>query len=221
MQILQPDRGLRLPLTVRDALLDLGVACNDAEGLMDIAAAMDRSAVTRHAHMQAHQETGHALTVADDISTIICLLHTQAIALTTRAATAYAVYATRVSIASARGAELPLPDPEPVLPSKMAADVTSFLPPVRFTTADREDESALRVCNNDIESHRENLMNVILGQLKGTDLTNYDEVMGSGRMLLERDLVAQFPITLHRYAAAVVWGLGQFAGVREPDPDDR
>jgi hypothetical protein len=184
---------------------------------MAISSAMDRNAVTHHAHLQAHQETGNSLAVADDISTIVCLMHTQAIALATRAATAYAVYATRVSMACVRGAELPLPDREPVLPSRMAADLTGFLPPVQFAAADREDESALRVCNNDIESRREDLMNVLLGQLKGTDLTTYDELMGSGRMLLMRDLVNQFPITLHRYAAAVVWGLSQFAGVREPD----
>jgi hypothetical protein len=220
MQILQPDRGLHLPLPVRVALLDLGVACNEAEGLMDMAAAMDRSAVTRHAQMQAHQESAYSEAVANDISTIVCLTHTQAIALAARATTAYAVYATRVSLAYTRGAELPLPDPAPVLPSKMAADVTNFLPPVQFATVNRDDESALRMCNTDIETHREILMNVLLGQLKRTDLTNYDEVMGSGRMLLTRDLVNQFPITLHRYAAAVVWGLSQFAGVREPDAND-
>jgi hypothetical protein len=211
LQVLQPDMGVGLPLPVRQALLEMGSACSEAANALQLATALDHSAVTRQGVLAAHEQTGVGASVAADIAAMTDVFHDQAIVTLARASASYASYASQVAVAVAADLAPPFPDLTPVRPSVLAADPGRHLPPIQFIGRGA-DERVIREQNEEIIACRDALVRVVTGQMQRDSFTAYDELAPQRRAAQSISLVEEFPVALHQYAAALVWALSVFSG---------
>lgn len=213
-QLLQPEMGLRLTTDVRNSLLEMGTACNQAavhlHQALTFTVQVESALETQRSNPQSgpltRQVTGELQLLADQH-------FEQAIIVLARASTVYAVYASQVAVAVAASDSPPRPGSERISPSDVITAAGFYLPKVRFA-GDAAQSRVVTEQNAVLLQTRQHLLDLITNQMQGTPSAYYDDIatIAAGNDGGESRLVA-FPDALHTYASVLVWALGVFSGV--------
>jgi hypothetical protein len=206
MQLLPNTMGVRLPVEVREALLGLGMSCNDAKTLVGMAKTADAFALQR---MESAQAVAHTRQGADDIAVVAGRARNQAIMAFARISLRYAVYASSVAAAVSNSATPPMPSQDRLLPSMLANVFERLLPEVRFA-GQGTDAAIAEEHNADLAARRAALQQVI-SRWATSEAEDYDDLGVDVSM----DVNDQLPELLHEYGAELVWTLGYFSGIED------
>lgn len=219
--LLPHDAGARLPDPVHQALTELGAACNEAAVAVNHAFAFVLQATNNRAVVASRPAAKLRTTVACDLERVTDRFYEQTLVVLARAATTYAVYASRVAAAIAAGNTPPAPTAETLRPSDLIAALGLYLPPVRF--ADVEGEPTVAAEQNAlIETEYQALTKVITEQLEGHNAAAYDNLAAVAVGAVDLEISPVFPEALHDYAATLTWAIGITTGVcdeGDADPD--
>ncbi|GAA0547712.1 hypothetical protein GCM10010172_31900 [Paractinoplanes ferrugineus] len=214
-QLLQPEMGLRLPLDVRAALLEMGTACNQAAVHLHQALTFTLQVECALEAQRTGCQAGALLQqVTDDLRRLADQNFEQAIIVLAKAGTVYAGYASQVAVAVAAGEPPPLPGSQRIAPSDLITAAGLYLPDVRFSDDDPESRVVAEQ-NEMISEARQHLLNLITHQMQGAPSDAYDDIatVVAGNDGGENRL-AEFPAALHTYASVLVWALSVFSGVK-------
>ena len=219
-QVLQPDMGLRLPAQVRRELIGMGTACN-------VAAVHLHQALSHSMHiesmMEARRAQGDASRVAvqvtEDLQRLADQHFEQAIVVLARAATLYALYASRVAAAVADDETPPMPGSETIRPSDVISYHGMYLPEVHF--CDSGLNHALQEQNTEVARAREVLTDLITHRMQGEATAGYDEISSVTTELGSEHRLAEFAAAMHEYASVLVWALGVASGTQRQDTSSR
>jgi len=220
-QLLPPDVGITLPQPVRSALVDMGIACNQAAIAVTQAYTIQMQMVAASESIEARQQP-HGLhsAVTQDLSRSADTYHAQLVVVLARAATTYAVYASQVAAAVAAHRTPPTPDPAVIRPSDVITALDLYLPEICFT-ADHGEPRVVAEQNADIAQTRKILTDLITHQLKDEPGSGYDDPAHvASEHGGSHDVLVGFPVALHAYAATLVWATGAFSGVAADSSTD-
>ena len=209
MQLLQPTMGQDLPAEVRDALLGLGTSCNDAAVLVDLANGVERFAQRK---LECVHVLAHATQTAEDITTATDGWRNRAIAAFARAATRYAVYASRVAEAVGASETPPAPALDHLVPSMLADKFDRLLPVIQFPNDTVAETNAADSITTLLQL-RDALEKLVYRRLHGNVLGSYDDLHVDG----SADMTDELPRLLHQYATEIVYIVGLLSGVVDPD----
>jgi len=204
MQLLPKTMGIRLPAEAREALLGLGISCNDVKTLVGIAKTADVFAEQR---MESAGAVAHTLQGADDMTVVAARARNQAIVAFARISLRYAVYASSVAVAVSNRATPPLPTHDRLLPSMLLNEFERLLPEARFTGQDAD--AAVAEEHNAYLAAKRAAIQQVISRWPGSEAENYDDLGVDGSV----DINDQLPDLLHEYGAELVWTLGYFSGV--------
>lgn len=200
MQLLQPAMGKYLPAEVREALLGFGTSCNDTAVLLGLADAVEGFVERRFENAGVQIPAGQP---GEDITAATDDWRNRAIAAYARAATRYAVYASRVAEAVAAG-EAPCISPlDRVVPSMLASKFDTLLPVIRVAIANSAAENTVDSVSLMLQQ-RDVLKMMVRHRLHGAALSIYDDLHVSG----SADIADELPRRLHEYAAEMVHIIG-------------
>jgi hypothetical protein len=212
--LLPHDAGIRLPEPVHQALTELGAACNEATVAVNHAFAFVLQATNNRTVVASRPAAQLRTTVACDLERVADRFYEQTLVVLARAATTYAVYASRVAAAIAAGDTPPAPAAETLKPSDLIAALGLYLPPVRFGDVEG-DASVADEQNALVEAEYQALTKVITGQLEGHNAAAYDNLPAVAVGAVDLEISPVFPEALHDYAATLTWAIGLLAGVRD------
>lgn len=216
-QLLQPDAGTDLPPAVRQALIDMGIACNDAAVAVNQAYALQLQTLAAMEAHQARQQQQHSLTtfVAEDLVRSADNFHAQLVVVYARTTAIYAGYASQVATDVAGRKTPRIPGSEVIRPSDLVHALDIYLPQVRFT-AEHGEQKVVDEQNADIAQTRKTLVDLVTHQLQGEAMSSYDDpadvTWGSSG---SPELLVGFPEALHVYAATLVWAFSVFTGIAD------
>jgi len=217
--LLPSDAGIRLPEPVHQALTELGAACNEAVVAVNHAFAFVLQATNNRAVVTSGPAATLRATVACDLERVTDGFYEQTLVVLARAATTYAVYASRVAAAIAAGNTPPAPTPETLRPSDLIAALGLYLPPIRFADVEG-DASVADEQNALVETEYQALTKVITEQLQGHNAAAYDNLTAVAVGAVDLEISPVFPEALHDYAATLTWAIGLLAGVRDEGDAD-
>jgi hypothetical protein len=217
-QVLQIDRGQRLPPEVRRSLIDMGNACNGAAAHLHQALSHSMLIDSVMEAQRTEHSTGTlAQQVGDDLQRLADQHFEQAIVVLARASTIYAVYASRVAAAVATDKTPPTPAPEPIRPSDVITAYEQHLPEVRF--AGNQDSHVAQEQNVAVAVARKALTDLITHSLHGETASAYDDVGAVTTDVGDDHRLVEFAAALHDYASVLVWALSGLSGARHDDID--
>lgn len=212
--LLPPDAGMRLPEPVQEALTELGAACNEAACAVNHAFAFVLQATNNREVVASRPAARFRSTVARDLERVADTYYEQTLVTLARAATTYAVYASRVSAAITAGNTPPPPATDTLRPSDLIAALGLYLPPIRFTNVDG-DPRVVDEQNTLIETEYRALTQIITEQLKGHNAAAYDNLSAVAAGEAHLEISPIFPEALHVYAAKLTWAIGILTGIRD------
>ncbi|MBM2623871.1 hypothetical protein JIG36_51120 [Actinoplanes sp. LDG1-06] len=213
-QVLPPEAGRRLPAPAREALVQLGVACNTAAAAVNRASLFEDEAIANAQHLEATGGNAPAIAVVDDLAAIADQFHEHTLIALARAATPYAVYASHVATQVAACKPAPPPGSEVIKPSDVITAAGLYLPLVEFST-EHGDARVVTDQNAAIRRSHRDLDDVITFQLQGHDVSLFDELRLPDTRESTIGIPDAFPFALYDYAATLTWAVGVFTGVEE------
>ncbi|GIM93200.1 hypothetical protein [Paractinoplanes toevensis] len=216
-QVLPADAGVTLPATVRQALVDHGLACNIAAAAVNQAAVLDQQANAREDDLQVLGRGDQVSRAAADIAEATDRFHTLALVALARAATAYAVCASQLAaqvIAGEQVTDAECPAGR-LKPSDVITAAGLYLPRLIFTPRHQDEQQQVADLNADVRRSYAGLNNVITHQLHGVDAAVYDDLGAAAALDPTVDVPEVFPGAIYDYAATVSWTVGMLTGVAE------
>ena len=200
--------GLAIPRPISDSLLDMELACNDATLLVDVAQLEHRRSLNGAGLAEASGSTaryrGH---LASQVLECTLTYIDQLAAAYTAAACTLATYASAVAVALRLGQELPVPDPEPVLPSRVLAEPERHVPLVQLGAAVREDDAVI-AHDAELVGHHGDVLEKIATAVRFQPPHAYDEPSRlASRPLPVFELQLGLARALHCYGANCAWAL--------------
>jgi hypothetical protein len=205
---------LDLPAPVSAALIDLGIACNDAAAACDLAMHLQRTAITAgeaaivgttSGGFRQHAATlavGCALSYGEQLTSTYAML-----------AATYAVAAAEVASRAAAGQTPHPPQPALVAPSRVLADPQRQVPQVTLPVGLPPDPTIVDHNRQLAAAHRR-LAEVIatVRDSSAQDSSTLDAYDAPHRVAARPDgaidLSGELPDALHAYAAACCWAIG-------------
>jgi len=200
--------GLAVPEPICEALLDLGLACNDAALLLDTAQLEHRRSLNGASLAEAcGRKAHHRGYLANQLLECTLTYTDQLTAAYTAVACTLAAYAAAVAVALIHGEELPVPDLEPMRPSQVLALPDVYLPLVQMHVDTRRDH-ALVAHNTDLIGHHGRVHEIVDAITRSDPVDAYDEpsrLANRPVRSVEQHLI--LARALHCYGSGCAWAV--------------
>jgi hypothetical protein len=212
--LLEDTMGGHLPRSVREALIDIAVLCNDTVLALNAADVELLRALAARAAL----DTGPAPSPwrpqnVDDLVKSADAHRDRLAAVLARTAAPYAVYVSRVACDVVAGRSPAAPDVALVRPSELIADADRLLPAITFS----DDRDALDDQNADVAAARMALFAIIQDDRRGGSAVRYDDpALAAQRGKDFAGEMIEFPEALLTYAATLAWALGVYTCAEKP-----
>lgn len=206
--LLEKGLGARLPHAVREALIDIGIVCNDTALALNAAhVELSRAHCARDVLHSGSTDFAWRTQQVDDMVKCAAAHRDRLAVILARSAAWYAVYASQVATQVTCG-DPPTPPAETgVLPSELIDDAERFLPPVTF----RVTRASLTDQNNDVATARQVLFTVIDDHRRAGSAVRYDDPFAAEQNARRFPGEAtEFPDALLDYASTLTWALGVY-----------
>jgi hypothetical protein len=209
--LLQKGLGAGLPHAVREALIDIGIVCNDAAlALNAVHVELARAHCARDVLHSGSSGFAWRAQQVNDMAKCVDAHRDRLAVILARSAAWYAVYASQVATQVLRGDPPTPPTGGGMLPSKLIDDAERLLPSITF----RVTRASLTDQNNDVAAAREVLFNVIADHRRAGSAVRYDDPYAAEQNARRfAGEATEFPDALLAYASALTWALGVYTGV--------
>ena len=200
--------GLAVPEPICVALLDLGLACNDAALILATAQLEHRRSLNGTSLAEAcGKRAHHRGYLANQLLECTLTYTDQLTAAYTAVACTLAAYAAAVALALIRGEELPVPAAEPMRPSQVLARPDVYLPLVQMRVDPLQDY-ALVAHNTDLIGHHGRVREIVEVIARSHPIDAYDEpsrLANRPVRSVEQHLI--LARALHCYGSGCAWAV--------------